>query len=174
MNRAFFPSPKSPSFCSLHAKASAALFPFHSACRLREGDAVPRLSSKHKIRTNDTSHCLGVGLVLALADGWAGFQIWLTYLACRLSGRGCLRAAQFPPHPEGWHQMPKYSRTEVRDYRNAGLRVRGILLVCFSEFIFCLPLCKISKAVWLNTWGFLFVFPLRWFSFPRAIFSFNK
>lgn len=82
MNRAFFPTPKSPSFCSLHVKASATLFPFHSACRLREGDAVPRLPSKHKICTNDASHCFGVRLVLALADGQAGSQIWLAYLVC--------------------------------------------------------------------------------------------
>lgn len=88
----------------------------------------------------------------------------------RLPGRGCLPSAWFPPLPEVWHWMPKHSCSEVRDYRNAGSRVKRILLVCFSEFIFCLPLCKISKAVCLNTWRFLFVFSLCWFSFPRAIF----
>ena len=82
MNRAFFPTPKSPSFCSLRATASATLFAFHSACRLGEGDAVPRLSSKHKVHINAASCCFGVGPVLALASGRAGCQLWLANLVC--------------------------------------------------------------------------------------------
>lgn len=66
MNWAFFPSPKSPSFCSLRAKTPATLFPFHSAYSLGEGGAAPRLSSRHKIHKNDASHCFVVGLALAL------------------------------------------------------------------------------------------------------------
>lgn len=163
MNRAFFPAPKSPSFCSLRAKASATLFPFHSACRLGEGAAVPRLSSKHKIHRKDASHCFGVRLVLALADGRAGSRFWLAYLARPMQAAWEGMPARCPVSTSSRRLAPnaQYSRTSVRDYRNAGSRVRGILLVCFSEFIFCLPLCKISKAVWLNTWGFLFVFSLR-------------
>lgn len=168
MNRAFSPASKSPSFCGLCAKASAISFPFHSACRLRTG------CQANKILTNDASHCFGIAACPCWWLGWLSDLVGLPCVSHAGHGRGCLRAARFLPHSEGWHWMAKYSRTKVHDYGNAGLRVRGILLVCFSELIFCLPLCKVSKAVWLNAWVFLFVFSLRWFSFPRAIFSFNK
>lgn len=166
MNRAFSPAFKSPSFCRLCAKASAILFPFLSACRL---------SGKHKILPNDASQHFGAA---ACPCWWLGWLADLLGLPC-VSHAGCVGGdawvllSFYLIHKAGT-KRPKYSRTKVRDYGNAGLRVRGILLVCFSESTFCLPLCKISKAVWLNTWVFLFVFSLRWFSFPRAIFSFNK
>lgn len=169
MNRAFSPAPKSPSCCRLCDKASATLFPF-SLC-IQTGQAVRQTQNSPKW-CESLLWCCCLPLLMA---GLASRFSWPTLrVPCRLCGRGCLQAAQFLPHSEGWHWIAKYSRTKVRDYGNAGLRVRGILLVCFSEFLFCLPLCKISKAAWLNTWVFLFVFSLCWFSFPRAIFSFNK
>lgn len=102
MNRAFFPTPESPLFCSLHAKTSAALLPFCSVCRLRGGDAVPRLSSWCRIHSNDASWCFIARLALALADGWAGSHTWLAYLVW------------FPPQPAaqkagGW--TPKSPHT---------------------------------------------------------------
>lgn len=75
MNRAFSPASKSPSFCGLCAKASAILFPFHSACRLRTGcQANTKFSQMMQVTA--------LVLLLAPADGRAGSQIWLAYLAC--------------------------------------------------------------------------------------------
>lgn len=75
MNRAFSPASKSPSFCRLCAKASAILFAFHSACRLRTGcQANTKFSPVMRVSA--------LVLLPAPADGWAGSQICLACLAC--------------------------------------------------------------------------------------------
>lgn len=75
MNRAFSLASRSPSFCRLCAKASAILFPFQSACRLRTGcQANTKFSQMMRVSA--------LVLLLAPAAGWAGWQIWLACLAC--------------------------------------------------------------------------------------------